>query len=46
MNGLGAFIVIIVAAVLLALLGLALVRRTVPYDRWRDTPMSPVMSMR
>jgi hypothetical protein len=33
MNGLGAFIMIIVAAVLLALLGLALVRRTVPRDR-------------
>jgi hypothetical protein len=33
MNGLGTFILIIVAAVLLALLGLALVRRTVPYDR-------------
>jgi Protein of unknown function (DUF4239) len=33
MNGLGAFIIIIVAAVLLALLGLALVRRTVPRDR-------------
>jgi len=33
MNGLGAFIMIIVAAVLLALLGLALVRRTVPLDR-------------
>src|SRR5215207_1764098 len=32
-NGLGAFIMIIVAAVLLALLGLALVRRTVPHDR-------------
>src|SRR5215208_5320929 len=32
-NGLGAFIMIIVAAVLLALLGLALVRRRVPYDR-------------
>ena len=33
MNGLGAFFMIIVAAVLLALLGLALVRRTVPHDR-------------
>src|SRR5215204_5065897 len=33
MNGFGPFIVIIVAAVLLALLGLVLVRRTVPYDR-------------
>ena len=33
MNGLGAFFIIIVAAVLLALLGLALVRRTVPLDR-------------
>jgi hypothetical protein len=33
MNGLGSFIMIIVAAVLLALLGLALVRRTVPRDR-------------
>jgi hypothetical protein len=33
MNGLGAFILIIVAAVLLALLGLVLVRRTVPRDR-------------
>jgi hypothetical protein len=33
MNGLGPFILIIVAAVLLALLGLALVRCTVPYDR-------------
>ena len=33
MNGIGAFIMIIVAAVLLALLGLALVRRTVPHDR-------------
>jgi type I site-specific restriction endonuclease len=33
MTGLGAFIVIIVAAVLLALLGLSLVRRTVPFDR-------------
>ena len=32
-NGLGAFIMIIVAAVLLALLGLALVRRTLPRDR-------------
>lgn len=32
-NGLGTFILIIVAAVLLALLGLALVRRTVPLDR-------------
>ena len=33
MSGLGAFIMIIVAAVILALLGLALVRRTVPHDR-------------
>jgi hypothetical protein len=33
MNGLSVFIVIIVAAVLLALLGLALVRRTIPYER-------------
>ena len=33
MNGLGAFIMIIAAAVLLALLGLALVRRVVPRDR-------------
>src|SRR5215217_8675622 len=33
MTGLGAFIMVIVAAVLLALLGLALVRRTVPLDR-------------
>jgi len=33
MTGLGAFIMVIVAAVLLALLGLALVRRTVPVDR-------------
>ena len=33
MNGLGAFIMIIVAAVLLALLGLAVVRRTVPHER-------------
>jgi hypothetical protein len=33
MNGLGSFIMIIVAAVFLALLGLALVRRTVPRDR-------------
>jgi hypothetical protein len=33
MNGLGASIMIIVAAVLLALLGLVLVRRTVPRDR-------------
>jgi hypothetical protein len=33
MNGLGSFIMIIVAAVLLALLGLALVRHTVPRDR-------------
>src|SRR5215213_4669769 len=32
-NGLGAFIMIIVAAVLLALLGLVLVRRTLPRDR-------------
>jgi hypothetical protein len=33
MNGLGTFIVIVVAAVLVALFGLALVRRTVPFDR-------------
>ena len=33
MNGLAAFVVIIAAAVLLSLLGLALVRRTVPFDR-------------
>jgi hypothetical protein len=33
MNGLGPFTLIIVAAVLLALLGLVLVRRTVPSDR-------------
>jgi hypothetical protein len=33
MNGLGAFIIIIVATVLLALLGLALVRHMVPLDR-------------
>jgi hypothetical protein len=33
MNGLVPFFLIIVAAVLVALLGLALVRRTVPYDR-------------
>jgi fumarate reductase subunit D len=33
MNGLGAFIMIIVAAVLLALLGLMVVRRTVPHER-------------
>jgi hypothetical protein len=33
MSGLGPFFLIIVAAVLLALLGLALVRRMVPYDR-------------
>jgi fumarate reductase subunit D len=33
MNGLGTFIMLIVAAVLLALLGLALVRRVVPRDR-------------
>ena len=33
MNGLGTFIMLVVAAVLLALLGLALVRRTVPRDR-------------
>jgi hypothetical protein len=33
MNGLGAFIMIIVAAVLLPLLGLMLVRRTVSRDR-------------
>ena len=33
MNGLGPFILIIVAAVVVALLGLALVRRMVPYDR-------------
>jgi hypothetical protein len=33
MNGLGGFILIIVATVLLALLGLVLVRRTVPFDR-------------
>ena len=33
MNGLGAFITIIMAAVFLALLGLALVRRMVPFDR-------------
>jgi len=32
MNGLGAFIMIIVAAILLALLGLMLVRRTVSRD--------------
>jgi len=33
MNGLGAFFMIIVAAVLLALLGLVVVRRTVPHER-------------
>ena len=33
MNGLGAFIMLIVAAVLLALLGLVVVRRTVPHER-------------
>src|SRR5688500_15229285 len=33
MNGLGAFLMLIVAAVLLALLGLAVVRRTVPHER-------------
>ena len=33
MNGLGAFFGIIAVAVLLALLGLVLVRRTIPYDR-------------
>src|SRR5687767_14990967 len=33
MNGLAAFIMLIVVAVLLALLGLALVRRTVPRER-------------
>ena len=33
MNGLGAFFMIIVAAVLLALLGLVVVRQTVPHDR-------------
>jgi hypothetical protein len=33
MNRLGAFFIIIVAAVLLALLGLMLVRRAVPQDR-------------
>jgi hypothetical protein len=33
MNGLGAFIMIVMAAVMLALIGLAVVRRTVPHDR-------------
>ncbi len=33
MHGLGPFFLIIVAAVLLALLGLVLMRRTVPHDR-------------
>jgi hypothetical protein len=33
MSGLGAFVIIIVAAVVLALIGLAVVRRTVPHDK-------------
>ncbi|MGH2617620.1 MAG: hypothetical protein ACRDJC_20495 [Thermomicrobiales bacterium] len=33
MSGLGAFVIIILAAVVLALIGLALVRRTVPHDK-------------